>query len=187
MKLLNCLLLLSCLTLFASCDGVHKFDTVEFSVTTNPKTDKMLPNAWIDTNIEVDGLVSGTVRSRKPYHLCIDFIDKFKTFRSLEITNLKIAYDDSEEESDISSSLKLPIRFEAESHKMTNSITGGKVVNSEVQLISGQLKGMIKKDASFTLEIEGHFTKSNDEKEPFRLKQHYEFRRIQETRTLADK
>ena len=186
MKFLKHLLLLSVITLFASCDGVHKFDTVEFSATSNPKTDEPLPRVWIDTNIEVDGLFSGTVESRKPYHLSLDFTDESRSFKSLEITKLRIVYDDTKEEAEIDPSLKLPVQFKAETHTMTNS-TGGKVVTSEVQLISGQIKDVINKDASFTLEIEGQFTKSNDEKEAFRLKQHFEYRRTQETRTLADK
>lgn len=194
MKLSRLLILMLAVIGLSSCNpstsmiGVHKYDTVIFDLKDPPLAGvKPVPNVWVDTNMEVKGLIrGGTVQSRKPYHIRIDHTDNTFSLSALEIAKVKVVYDDGKIEG-ATKGLKLPIRILAKDYETVNSTRGGRIVKAKVNLLSGVLKDVITRDESLTLNIEGFFTTKKGVKETFTIDSHYLVRFDKGTRPLADR
>lgn len=194
MKLLTVLTLIIACVVLLSCKpsgttvGVHKFDTVEFEQTSPPPVSaKPVPIVWLDTNLEVDGLFGGgTVKSRKPYHIRIDYTDNTSSFETLEVTKLKVVYDDGKVEGG-AEGLTLPSRILARDYTTVNSGTGGRIFKAKVNLLSGTLRDVITRDESLTLEMEGFFTTKAGVKHAFAISYHYTVQFDKGARPLEDR
>ena len=168
--------------------GVHQFDTIAFDLTSPPPDSAdPVPHVWLDTNMEVDGLIGGgTVKSKKPYHIRIDYTDNTSSFTNLDVTRVKVVYDDGDIEDSIEG-LTLPHRIRARDYEMVNSIAGGRTVKTTVNLLSGTLRGIITRDTPLTLEMDGFFTTKAGVKHPFEIDYHYTVRIDKGTRPLEDR
>jgi hypothetical protein len=164
----------------------HTFDTVSFSPTSPPPPSSgPVPGVWVNTNMEVDGLWGGTVKTSKPYGLGIGYTDNASSFASAVITSVKVVYDDGTEEAG-AKRLKLPIVIPARETESVNSMSGGRIMKSKVRVISTKIPGFIYHDEPFTLEIDGHFNGKTGGKTPFTINQHYEMKKDTGTRVLQD-
>ena len=168
--------------------GTHKFDTVAFEQTSPPPAStKPVPGVWLDTNLEVDGLIGGgTVKSKRPYHIRLDYTDNSSSFTALEITKVGVTYDDGTVEA-ATKGLALPHRIAVRPYETVNSMSGGRIVKSTVNILSGMLPDAITRDESLTLEMEGFFTDKAGAKHPFTIDYHYTVRFDKGTRPLEDR
>lgn len=165
MKLPTLLTLMIACVVMPSCKpsgsvaGVHKFDTVTFDLTSPPPVSATpIPKVWLDTNMEVDGLIGGgNVKSKKPYHIRLDYTDNSSSLAALEITKVRATYDDGTVEA-ATKGLALPHRIAVRPYETVNSMSGGRIVKSTVNILSGVLKDAITRDESLTLEMDGFFT-----------------------------
>jgi len=168
--------------------GVHQFNTVTFDLTSPPPAStNRIPNIWLDTNMEVDGLFGGgKVKSSKPYHIRIDYTDNSDSFETLEITKVKVVYDDGKVEA-AANELTFPIRIRAREYEVVNSIAGGRIVKTKVNLLSGTLRDVITRDESLTLVLEGLFTTKTGVQHPYMIDYHYTVRFDKGSRLLEDR
>ena len=149
-----------------------KVHAIEFRQMTKVPQDApvRLPNIWINTNITADDKLN--VNSKGPYHIQFDFTDETFTYKSLSITKVSVTYDDGKAEDKIDK-LKLPHVIKARPYKTVNSMGNGKVVKGKVNQISGKLEGVITRDESFTLKLEGFYTLKDGVKKHFTI--NYDF------------
>lgn len=167
--------------------GTYDIDTVGFTLTdpataTDGSEFSREPEVWIDTHIGIS-LWSKTVTSSKPYSIGFDKTDGTFTFASATLTVVRITYDDGSVET---SGPSLPLVFQADEYEATNSMAGGQVVTTKMRGISGRLEGVITRDESFTLDIEGYFTLDDGSTIPFTIKQHYDVEFEKSTRPVSE-
>ncbi len=168
--------------------GLHRFDTVTFDLTSPPPAStNPTPNIWLDTNMKLDGLFGGgKVKSSKPYHIRIDYTDNSDSFETLEITQVKVVYDDGRVE-EATQGLTLPTRIRAREYEVVNSVAGGRIVKTNVNLLSGTLRDVINRDESLTLVLEGFFTTKTGVRHPCMIDYHYSVQFDKGTRLLEDR
>lgn len=168
--------------------GTHKFDTVAFEQTSPPAVSaEPVPKVWVDTNMEVDGLIGGgTVQSKSPYHIRLDYTDNSSSLSALEITMVEVTYDDGTVEA-ATKRLALPHRIAGRPYETVNSISGGRIVRSTVDIFSGVLRDAITQDASLTLKIEGFFTTHAGTTQSFTINSHYTVRFDKSIKPLVDR
>ena len=153
--------------------GVYQINTVRFTATQPVVTTNTLaPGIWIDTNVRMRGLGSGTVKSSKPYAIAFDYTDNSNAFEAITFDVVTVTYDDGVVES-AEDTLKLPRRVAAREYEAVNSGPGGVIVKTKLNLLSGKLRGAITRDVSFTLRVEGDFTKRGGGTLPFSVDQHF--------------
>jgi len=151
------------------------FHLVHFSLTNkvDKNADKPVPNIWIDTNMKAQAPQGGgKIFSIKPYHLGFDFTDEDKDYQFLEISRVKITYDDGVVEKSIDQ-LNLPYRIQPRIIETVNSVAGGRVVRGKVNHLHGKLSKVITRDESFKLELEGFFKAAHGEEIPFKIEYDY--------------
>lgn len=182
--------------------GTITIDTVTFELdqaapaasATAPAASGPAPGLWIDTNIKMPnpiglGSASGSVTSRKPYAIAFDFTDnaarEADRFARLEFTSVRVTYDDGAAEP-AAGALKVPIVVRARSYETANSVAGGRVVRSTVSLLSGTIPGVVTRDESFRLEVEGRFVRRDGTAVPFSIDQRWRARREQTTKPAAE-
>ncbi len=175
--------LASCVALFSFNDapppgppqGQYEVDTVRF-VLTNPaekNADKPVPHVWIDTNTKLSGLSGGTLKSRLPYGLQLDFTDVQREYKAVEFTTVEVAYDD-EQVDPRAKPPKLPLRIDARDYEMVNSVAGGQIVKSNVRILSGKIPAVVTRAEPLTLRLEGYFVENDGTKRRFQLDEHYD-------------
>jgi hypothetical protein len=131
------------------------------------------PGIWIDTNTELRGLWGGTIESHAPYAIAFDYTDDAADLEKLEFTRVAITYDDGASEP-AATALTLPITVGARESETVNSMSGGRVVRSTVRVLSGRIPGVITRDASFRLVMEGRFVKKDGSVVPFAIDQRWD-------------
>jgi hypothetical protein len=137
--------------------------------------------------MEVDGLIGGgNVKSKKPYHIRLDYTDNSTTLKALEITKVSVRYDDGTVEV-ATKGLTLPLQIPVRSYETVNSVTGGRIVKSIVNTFSGVLRDAITRDESLTLEMEGFFTTKVGARQSFTIDHRYIVRLDKGTRPLVDR
>lgn len=157
--------------------GTFEVDVVRVTATQPvQKPAKPVPGVWIDTNVEIEGLLSGTVKSSLPYAAAIDFTDEKPQFEAVEFTRIEVLYDDGKTDPNAKPP-KLPLRIAGQEYEAVNSVAGGKVVRTKLWLLSGRIPGVVTRDEPFTLRIEGHFVEEDGSKRPFAFDQHYDVER----------
>ena len=163
-------LLLAVCSAVSSCKagGKYKFDTVAFRDTGLPAAPGVAPGIRIDTNITPSGLYGGTVKSAKPYLLCLDYTDETFTFKEAIIDKLTVTYDDGKEDPG-AKALKLPMPIAVSPYETVNSMAGGKIVNSKVNQISARIPGVVTRDKPCTVAIEGRFRFKDGSEIPFSI------------------
>ena len=164
----------SCSNMMGPPSGTYKVDTVRF-VPSNPKTAATdpAPSIWINTNTELSSLSGGTLQSKLPYGLAFDYTDNDESFQNAEFTSFKVIYDDGSVEA-ATTKLKLPLRTAARQIESVNSVTGGRIVKSNVWVISGEIPDVVTRPKPLTLQMEGHFTKHDGSKVPFAIDEHFD-------------
>ena len=155
--------------------GSYTIDTVQFTLTdpataTSGVDGSTEPGIWIDTNIKTS-LWSRTIKTSKPYHIAINKTDTSFTFASIEITQLKITYDDGSAEPNTPT---LPYTIHASDYTETTTGPSGKLVKTKMYLINGTIPNTITRDEPFTLDMQGHFNLDDGNKLPFTIQQHYD-------------
>lgn len=168
-------ILLTACFLVSSCKGGgdYKVDTVTFVISgTLPPAAGPAPNIHIDTNTKASGMTGGTVKSRKPYSVGIDFTDETFTYAEAEITKVTVTYDDGSSDPG-AAALQLPLSIRARPYETTNSVSGGRIVKTKVRVISGKIPGSITRDEPLTLRLEGNLIKDDGSKIPFAIKHEY--------------
>jgi len=178
-------LITTCVGAFAPF-GSFDIDTVAYQPTPPlAKPASPTPGIWIDTHIKLSSPWGGTMESKLPYDVAFDYTDNSKSFDKAEITSVTITYDDGTVEK-ATKTLKLPLSVSSTLHEVTNSVSGGKIVKSKVQVISGRIADVVTREEEFTLKVEGHFVKPGGTKIPFKIDQHYDMTRETGTRTALD-
>ena len=132
-------------------------------------TGAIMPGVWIDTNIDVD-LGAGTATSSLPCALMLDYTDNSETFETLVITAVRITYEDGTTEP-AAQALALPIEIDARAYETVNSVAGGKVVRTEVRILSGSIPGVVTRAEPLRLQIDGHFVAEDGSARPFTIDQ----------------
>jgi len=166
--------------------GSFDIDTVSYKPTPPLATPASpQPGIWIDTHMKLSSPWGGTMKSKLPYDVAFDYTDNSKSFDKAEFTSVTITYDDGTVEP-ATKTVKLPLTVSSEIHEATNSISGGKIVKSKIQVISGRIADVITREEEFTLEVEGQFVKPDGTKVPFKIDQHYDMEREKGTRTALD-
>lgn len=160
----------------ASISGNYKIDTFEFVPSTPSKViGEAIPNIWIDTNMELSSLFGGTLTSRLPCSVKIDYTDNSFSFKHLVLTAVKITYDD-ETKASSPDAVTLPLRITAREYETVNSVAGGKVVKSNAWIISGSIPNVITRVKPFRLQIDGYFTKDDNSTVPIAIDQHFDIK-----------
>jgi hypothetical protein len=169
------LVLLPCCVVVSACGGgAYKIDTVTFVASgSTPPAAGPTPNIHIDTNVKVSGLAGGTVRSRKPYSIGIDYTDETFTFAAAEVTKLTIT-DAGGVNDPGAAALELPLRIAARPYEAVNSVAGGRIVKTQLRVISGSVPGVITRDKPVTVVLEGRLIKEDGTGVPFAISHEYD-------------
>lgn len=165
--------------------GSYKIDTVTFKASSPKPAAGPAPGVWVDTNMELSSLSGGTLESKLPYQLAFDYTDNEGSFQSIEFTNLTITYDDGTVEP-ATAKLKLPLRTAAREYETVNSMSGGRIVQGKVSILSTKIADVVTRAVPFTLEVEGHFTKPDGSKVPFTIDQHFDVEVEDSTKSAAE-
>lgn len=171
--------LLLLLVIAVSCipSWTYDIDTVQFILSNpQPKTDKPAPGVWIDTNVEISGMLGGTIKSFPPFDVAFNYTDVDRLYARAELTSITITYDDATIEK-ATDNLKLPLHVGAREYESVNSMSGGEIVKSKHMLISGRISGVITHEKPFTLKLKGHFKKQDGAKVSFEIDQHYDVKK----------
>lgn len=170
----TCLLVFSCKQgKTSSTTASYKFDTVTFVLKgTNSPPSGLAPQIYIDTNTEVSGLFGGTVKSSKPYSVKLDFTDDTFSFAKAEINKVEVLYEDGSTDSG-TAGLALPITINARPYEIINSGTGGRIIKTEVRVVSGEIADIISRDEPLSVHIEGNLVKDSGVVIPFEIHQEY--------------
>lgn len=169
--------------LLPSCNA--KYDMVTFNaVGIMPAATTPVPAIVIDTNVTA-GMMGGDVKCNKPYDIQTHYMDDTFTFASAEFTTVTVTYADGTMDPG-TAALKLPMRFQNRAHESSNSMAGGAVVVTKSRIIPAEFLGTIARDESFTLLIEGKFTKDDGTIIPFTIKEKYDVSRDKRTESWVD-
>ena len=166
--------------------GNYKLNTFEFTLSNTPKNvGECIPNISIDTNRKLSGLAGGTLTSSLPGGMNFDYTDNTFSLESAVITSVTITYDDNSVDPS-TEKLKLPLSIPAREYESVNSVAGGRIVKSKASIISTKIPNLISRKESFRLQIQGYFSKHNDNKAsdnkhsdnriPFTMDQHFEIK-----------
>lgn len=154
--------------------GDYKIDTVTFRASgAVPPAAGSAPNVHIDTNMKVSGMLGGTVETSKPYSIAIDYTDETFTIAAAEFTNVTVTHADGTNDPG-AAALKLPLRILARPVETVNSVAGGRIVKTNLRVISGKIPGAITRDMSFTLRLEGKLIKDDGSNIPFAFECKYD-------------
>jgi hypothetical protein len=133
-----------------------------------------VPSISINTNINTPGPFGGTMKSKKPYSVDINYTDLKFTYAAAEFTKVAVTYPDGTQDPG-ASALELPLRMDARHHVAINS--GGPppkyTFETPMRLITGQMSGVISRDEAFTILIEGRLIKDNGGTIPFTIRAGY--------------
>lgn len=166
--------------------GDYKFDTVIFRPAGKiPPAAGPAPGIHIDTNMQVSGLMGGTVKTSKPYSIGIDYTDVTFTFAEIEFTEVTVTYADGTTDPG-AAALKMPLRIQARPYEAVNSVAGGAIVKTRMRVISGNIPGAINRDMAFTLRLEGKLVKDDGSRIPFTIKRAYDVVTDKSTRPWAE-
>ena len=178
--------------------GTYQVDIVQFELVTAgadaageahdaaaPAASGASPGLWINTNTQLSGLFGGTLKSRRPYSINADYTDNALAFTTLVFTSVAITYEDGVTEP-ATAALSLPLRIDARDHESVNSVAGGRVVKSTSRVFSGMIPGVITRDESFRLVIEGRFLTADGGVVPFTIDQRYEVLMERGTRSAGE-
>lgn len=148
---------------------------------------KMVPKIWVDTNLKVTELIGGgMVKSQKPYHIRIDYTDNSSSLTALEITKVDVTYDNGIVEA-ATKDLPLPHRIKVRKYETINSMSGGRIVKSSVNILSDVLSDAINRDESFRLEMEGFFATKIGINHSFTVDSHYTVKFKEDISPFADR
>lgn len=175
-------ILLATALLLPSCNV--KYDMVTFNgAGVMPAATTPVPKIEIDTNV-TGGAMGGTVKSNKPYNIRAWYRDDTFTFASAEFTRMTVTYADGTVDPGIAA-LKLPLRVPHNIYESHNSVAGGVVVTKS-RMIDAKFPGTVTRDESFTLMIEGSYTKDDGTIIPFNIKEKYDISRVIRTESWVD-
>lgn len=154
--------------------GTYTVNTFEF-VHSKPSQNagESIPNIWIDTNTKLSGLSGGTLTSRLPCAVKIDYTDNSLSFKSAVFTSVKITYNDGTIDPS-AEAVKLPFSIAAREYESVNSVTGGRIVKSKNWIISGEIPNLVTRAQPFRLQMEGYFIKDNDITCPFTIDENFD-------------
>lgn len=177
----------------AALSGTYTIDTVTFELDTARSTGGLSgagpaadgPGIWIDTNIKLSGLYGGTVESRRPYAIPFDYTDNAADLATLEFTRVEVAYDDGSTEP-AASALQMPLSVTPRETETVNSGAGGRIIRSTVRTFSGRIEGVVARDESFRLVMEGRFVKRDGSVVPFTIDQRWDVRVEQGTKPASE-
>ena len=178
-------------TLIQACDQTgaslepNKVQSIIFEQT-KPLTSsaRMVPKVWLDTNLKVTWLMN--VKSQKPYHICIDYTDNSASLTALEITKVKVTYNNGIVEA-ATKNIKLPHRINVRKYETINSMSDGRIVKSSVNILSDILSDVITRDESLRLEMEGFFTTKTGINHPFAVGYDYTVKLNEDISPFADR
>jgi hypothetical protein len=177
------LILLTTAFMLPSCNVKH--DTVRFSAAgIMPAVKTPIPSIEIDTNVSA-GMTGGAVKSNKPYDIRAYYMDDTSTFASAEFTTVTVTYADGTTDPGVSA-LKFPMSFQNSVYESSNSMAGGVVVVNKSRIIRAEFVDTISRDETFTLELEGKFTKDDGTVIPFTIKEKYDISHDKRTESWAD-
>jgi hypothetical protein len=168
-------LLLTVCFLATSCKhgGDYQFDTVTFRVSEADPPLGSAPNVHIDTNLTVSGMWGGTVRTSKPYSIGLEYTDETFTCAAAEIARVSVTYADGTTDPG-AAALTLPVRFPSRTYECTNSVAGGRIVKTNLRVISGKIPGAVTRDQPFALRVEGKLIRDDSTSIPFAVQCKYE-------------
>ena len=153
--------------------GTYKVNTFRFVHTESKNTDEgPAPSVWIDTNLKLSSLSGGTYTSSLPCTVKLDYTDSSLTFKSVDVSSVRITYDDGMIDP-TTQSLKLPIHIAARDYKAVNSVAGGRIVKSRLLILSGEIRNVVTRARPLRLQIKGHFTKNDGSKLPFSMDERF--------------
>ncbi|MCD8535008.1 MAG: hypothetical protein LR011_09560 [Verrucomicrobia bacterium] len=183
----SCALILSCNRSKEGSPGLsYRMDTVMFveAAATVPAAGPQ-PAVSIDTHMKMTGVFGGTIRTRAPYSIRIDYSDTGFLYTEAEFTKLGVTYDDGTEDPE-AAARKLPIHIAARPYETINSMAGGNIVKTKLQVISGKIAGVISRDQPFTLQLEGNLIRNDGSKVPFAIHHQYDVVRDKSTRPWSE-
>lgn len=165
--------------------GPMTVNTFEFVRTAPPAAGGgPTPHVWIDANTAVS-FSESTVTSSLPCAVMIDYTDNSEEFGALVFSVVKVTYDDGTVDPG-AAGLKLPLRIKAREYETVNSMAGGRIVRSKVQILSGSIPGVVTRAEAFTLRLEGHFEKKDGERVAFTIDEHFDVKTERGVRNAAD-
>lgn len=165
--------------------GSYNVKTVMFRQS-NPSVSKSPePGIFIDTNTKLSGFFGGEVTTSKPYSIAFNYTDSAFTYSTLEFTSIKVTYDSGIVETS-TNDLEIPILINARKYECINSVAGGKIVKTNVNIFPGKIPGIITQDEAFNILIKGKFTKKDGTEVPFTLNQHYNVEKVNTTKAWQD-
>lgn len=165
--------------------GVYKVDTVSFVPNPRSTSADPAPGVWIDTNTKLSSLSGGDLKSQLPYGVGIDYTDNNAIFQDAEFTRVTITYDDGAVD-EAANQLQLPLRIPARQTETVNSVSGGRIVRSTVSVISDKIPDIISRAEPFTLQMSGHFTRTDGSQQPFEVEQHFDVEKVKATKDAAE-
>lgn len=166
--------------------GVYKIDTVSFAPSNpRPVAAGTAPGIRVDSNTKLSSLAGGTLSSNLPYSLVINYTDNNADFQDVEITDVTVTYDDGAVEA-ATNKLDLPLRIAARQYEQVNSVSGGRIVKSNVSIIDGKIPGVVTRAESFALQVNGHFTKHDGSTIPFTIDEHFDAKFAKGVKSAAE-
>ncbi len=166
--------------------GTYTINTFEYVHSNPPKNaGEAIPNVWIDTNMKLSGLSGGTLTSSLPCAIKIDYTDNSFAFKNAVFTSVKITYDDDTVDPS-TTGFKTPLRITAREYETVNSVAGGRIVKSKAWIISGTIPNAITRAEPFRLQIDGYFTKDDQNRIPFSIDQHFDIKVQNEVKTAEE-
>jgi hypothetical protein len=173
---------LAMLTGISSCmpagppSGTYTVNTFHFVYAGPPKDNGgPIPNLWIDTNMRVSSLSGGTVTSRLPCAVMLDYTDNSRSFQNAVITAVRITYEDDTIDP-FPGAVALPLRIDAREHESVNSVAGGRIVKCKSRIISGSIPNVITRAEPFRLQMEGYFTQNDGSRVPVAIDQLFDIK-----------
>ncbi len=100
-------------------------------------------------------------------------------------TSVKITYDDDTVDPS-TTGFKTPLRITAREYETVNSVAGGRIVKSKAWIISGTIPNAITRAEPFRLQIDGYFTKDDQNRIPFSIDQHFDIKVQNEVKTAEE-
>jgi hypothetical protein len=163
--------------------GTHAIDTVRYDYSNRVAVViGDVPNIWIDTNVKLDGVFGGTIKSSLPYSIAVNYTDNSFSIATIIIDDVTIIYDSGEKEAS-TDFLSLPIPIPAKEGESLNSVSGGRVVKTTYRAFHGKVPNVITKAQSFDLLLKGRFIKEDGTETPFVIDHHYIYKNTTTTLT----
>lgn len=176
-------MLLSAAFVLPSCN--FRYDMVAFNaVGLMPDSTLPVPDVEIDTNVSM-GMLGGNVKSKKPYDIHAFYTDSSLSIDSAEFTKVTVTYADGSVDPGVVA-LKFPMHFQHLYSEETRFVTDGTTAVTKSRRIQAEFPKTVSRDESFTLQIEGKFTKSDGTVIPFQIKEKYKFSRETGTDSWVD-